>query len=114
MPEDLAISIRRSLSRYLSNEQTLRQFLRGLTPKLARVGSDERADDVAHEIYIRVAEYTNGDWTESELKELLRPLVSTYRPSGPPDVVRMHTDSSTSVTTPAVTYPAGLQIVVLT
>ncbi len=41
---------------------------------------DQATIDLTYEIVLRLAEYSNGDCTEAELKELLRPLVTTSAP----------------------------------
>lgn len=40
--------------------------------------TDAETRALAYGVQHRLAEFTNGDWTEEELKELLRPLVSRY------------------------------------
>jgi hypothetical protein len=66
-------TLRRQLRRYLSDDLTLKQFVRWLAPRMASSNPASASDELVNEIYIRVAEFTNGDWTESELKQLLRP-----------------------------------------
>jgi hypothetical protein len=106
MKKDLAIQIRRSLSRYLAGEQTLKQFLRTYLPKLSEVSAGQPEDEFVHEIYVRLAEFVNGDWTEQELKDVLRPLVSTYYVEWPNPGARVHTGTSTAPTRQATSMPA--------
>jgi len=96
MSNDLAIQIRLSLSQYLAEELTLKQFLRRYLPVLATASTDGPADELVHEIYVRIAEYTNGDWTEAELREILAPIVRTYVVAWPDQGPRVQTGTSTS------------------
>jgi hypothetical protein len=36
------------------------------------------AQELAYTLQHRIAEYSNGDWSEDELKDLLRPLASVF------------------------------------
>lgn len=66
------------LACYLAGKTSLQQFDEWFVPAAWNVtpASDPEAADLVGEIYLRVAEYTNGDWDEEELKGLLRPHVN--------------------------------------
>ncbi|MBI4507981.1 MAG: hypothetical protein HY691_20840 [Chloroflexi bacterium] len=81
MPPPLDVQIRAYVARYLSGDLTLRELQEWLAPvswNIHRAGN-QTAMDLAYDIELSLAEYTNGDWTEDELKDLLRPLVE-FRP----------------------------------
>lgn len=110
MSDALSITIRRQLRRYLSSELSLRQFMKWLAPRLVSIETKPAADDLAHEIYIRISEYTNGDWTEPELKRLLLPLVTTYVVSWPADAPAIQTGTSTAPTRAALGLPEAILV----
>lgn len=108
MSDALSITIRRQIRRYLSGELSLRQFTRWLASKMASVEGKAGAEDLAHEVYIRLAEYTNGDWTQDELKGLLRPLVTTYVVTWPAEAGSVQTGTSTSASQSALGFPVAV------
>lgn len=74
------LRIRQELSRYLAGQRSLRQFASWLAP-VALASFEGDAPDVEElvaELEVRLAEYSNGHWSEEELRNLLRPLVRTY------------------------------------
>jgi hypothetical protein len=108
MSDALSITIRRQLRRYLSGAMTLRQFTKWLAARLVVVEKQATAANLAHEIYIRISEYTNGDWTEDELKRLLAPLVTTYVISWPATGVPTQTGTSTASTRTDLGLPEAI------
>jgi len=78
MLSSLEIEIRERLGRYLSGETSLREFDTWFVPATWDVEcqTDPRAYDTTNEIYLRLAEYSNGDWSEAELRQLLRELIA--------------------------------------
>jgi hypothetical protein len=73
-----SITIRRRLRQVATGDLTIRAFTKWLA---SRMQSFERhqADRVfAHDVYLRLAEFSNGDWTEAELRSMLAVMVSTY------------------------------------
>jgi hypothetical protein len=76
----LELQLRQHLSKYLANQMTLRQFLRWFTPISldALESSRPGLQELAGEVELRLAEYMNGDWTEDDLRRLLRPITRTY------------------------------------
>ena len=105
----LEFDIRRSVAGYLSDEYSLNPFSERLGPLLwsAHKEHDVAAEDLAHEIELGLAEFSNGDWSEDELREQLRPLVTMYVTSFEVEVepvggVRISMGSSSSVFAPSV------------
>ncbi|MBI4319044.1 MAG: hypothetical protein HY675_11190 [Chloroflexi bacterium] len=80
MAEPLDTAIREHLSRYIDGKISHREFHRWLVPRVWNVHKLGNLDleNLVGEIHLRLAEFANGDWTEDELKDLLRPLVDTY------------------------------------
>ena len=72
-------TIQERLDPYLRGEIPLGDFTSWFVPAtwdIEQTG-DERLRDLSNEIYLRLAEYANGHWTEAELKNRLRPLITT-------------------------------------
>lgn len=76
MPNSLSTAIRSRLSRYLAGEMALRAFDEWFVLATLDVerSDDPAAEALTWEIFLRLAEYSNGDCTEAELKSVLRPL----------------------------------------
>jgi hypothetical protein len=66
------------LSRYLSNATSLENFRDWFDDETWGLAAEPEspARQVAGEIELRIAEFTNGHLTEDELRKLLRPLVA--------------------------------------
>ena len=75
--------IREYLACYLAGQLSLEQFDEWFVPATWDVDKtgDQATIDLTYEIILRLAEYSNGDCTEAELKRLLRPLVAAPAPS---------------------------------
>ncbi|MBI4494753.1 MAG: hypothetical protein HY690_18410 [Chloroflexi bacterium] len=72
--------IREQLARYLADETSLHDFEEWLvahTWNLHQI-ADPLVRDLVAEIELRLAEFSNGDWTDAELRDLLKPLVQKY------------------------------------
>ncbi len=84
MQASLDRAVREHLARYLRGETSLRDFDAWFVPATWEVSQerDPVAHDLTNEIYLRLAEYSNGHWTEAELKDLLRPLVKAPAVAG--------------------------------
>ena len=80
MQSSLDHDIRERLAQYLRGETRLRDFDAWFVPATWEVDQerDPVAYDLTNEIYLRLAEYSNGHWTEAELKDRLRRLVESY------------------------------------
>ncbi len=76
MSPSLASEIRDHLARYVEGELSLSALDEWFVPATWDVDrtADRVAIDLTYEIVLRLAEYSNGDCTEQELKALLRPL----------------------------------------
>lgn len=72
--------IREQLARYLAGEIPLQQLEEWLVRRswdLHRI-ANERTHELVAELELLLAEFSNGDWTEEELRRMLAPLVESY------------------------------------
>lgn len=77
----LDIQIREQLSRYLAHEISLDQFQDWFVSSTWSVHqtANEIAIELSDEIELRLAEFSNGDWTAEELRAQLKHLVESYK-----------------------------------
>ncbi len=70
------LTLQEQLRRYIADELSLDAFRDWFTPATwaSDGASDNDARELSYEIEHRLAEFTHGDWTEQELKLLLRPF----------------------------------------
>jgi hypothetical protein len=80
----LDIEVRQKLAAYLRSELAFPKFKKWFIARTWDVESQGNGNDVelAHSIHIRLIEFSNGDWTEDELKGMLRPVFEAYRSYG--------------------------------
>lgn len=80
MQHPLEFEIRDRLHAYLSGEISLHDFEDWFFPKTWDVDkSDEPALlDLVYQIKLDWAEFTNGDWSEEELRSMLRSLAERF------------------------------------
>lgn len=80
MPNTLDQEIRVQLARFLAGETDLETFEAWLTPATWEVeqSSNPAAQALSSELLLRLAEFTNGDWTEEELRGLWQPYVPSW------------------------------------
>lgn len=76
MKSSAFLTLQEQLRRYIADELTLDAFREWFTPATWEHDSTPDADarELGYEIEHRLAEFTHGDWTEQELKLLLRPF----------------------------------------
>lgn len=86
--DSLTRAIEARLQRYLAGEDSLAEFEAWLVPETWDISpqSDRSAHDLATAIVLHIAEFTNGDQGEDELREALsqlqQPIVSSLVCSG--------------------------------
>jgi hypothetical protein len=107
MVQTLDIEIREQLIEYLEGHATLAAFQEWFVPIAWKEASSRAVGptkDLISGIELRLAEFTNGHWTENELKDRLAELpytaTLTYGPDGP----QIH---ASSASTPVTTTLAG-------
>lgn len=77
MKESLDVAIRRHLARYLDAGISLEDFKARFVHLAWNIGTSQvHGIEMVHVIELRLAEHSNGDWTEEELKAQLRPLLT--------------------------------------
>ena len=83
MATSLNARIRDHLADYVAGRTSLLEFDEWFIPETWDVDkSDDRPlIDLTYEIILRLAEYSSGDCSEAELKDLLRPLVTAAVPA---------------------------------
>lgn len=74
------LEIRARLAEYLAGQISLDQFQQWFVPATWDIESagDSAASDVAHEVQLRLAEFSDDHWTEQELHRRLSPLIQSY------------------------------------
>lgn len=80
MSFSLDSAIREKLSAYLAKEISLREFEDWFFPETWEADQLDNFSlmDLVYGIKLRLAEFSNGDWTEDELRGWLRPFVERY------------------------------------
>jgi hypothetical protein len=91
MNSSLDLEIRDKLGSYLLGEISLEDFKDWFVPSSWDVDhqNNQAAINMVYEIELRLAEYSNGYWSEDELKPLLRPLVADYLKIGYDSIIVM-------------------------
>ncbi len=74
MPSTLSLEIQQTLEQYLTGNITVDDLQAHLVTMVWEVEEHEAPDvvDLFHDAELSLAEFTSGDWTEEELKGLLR------------------------------------------
>jgi len=77
MNQTTVLELQTHLSRYLSNATTLEDFRDWFDDETWGLAAepDSPARQIAGEIELRIAEFTNGHLTEEELRAMLQPLL---------------------------------------
>lgn len=77
------LEIREQLARYLAREISLQDFEDWFAPRAWNIheATSPALQELVSEIELLLAEFSNGDWTEKELRRMLSPLVATYKVS---------------------------------
>lgn len=104
--QPLDLEIRSQLAKYLAGQSSLSAFQEWFVPRAWNIEkrADPAAVELVHEIDLRLAEFSNGDWTEEELRSKLRPLAMHYtvHTSAAP-----RTESSSAIRQIQVVYPGS-------
>jgi hypothetical protein len=81
MTGGIDLEIRDRLARYLNDDISLHEFEEWFVPVAWSIEQTQNANaiELAGEVELRLAEFSNGDWTEAELRSKFEPLVSMYR-----------------------------------
>lgn len=72
------LELRYQLVEFLSGERSLRELRRWFLPRVWDLGQDGRLRaPLVRRLELRLAEYSNGHWTEDDLKHLLAREIPT-------------------------------------
>jgi len=98
----LLSELQQHLLNYLNGQTTLRQFEEWFVPATWDVQDTDNPQliETRNAIDARIAEYTNGDWSEDELRNFLRPYVETKViafPANASSTPRQHTANESYV-----------------
>lgn len=74
----MELQLRNRLAQYLNGEVTLEDFEEWFLAATWDDGQDGDLGALVSAIRHRLAEFSNGDWSEAELKDLLKPLAVRY------------------------------------
>src|SRR5436190_23072936 len=111
---ELSLQVRRQLARYIQGQLSLRQFKLWLSPISLTVFEGPSDTDVAElvaEVELRMAEHSDGHWTEPELRRLLRPTIGTYRSSFVlTESLRIVSGTATTVTDIPLNYSVSSRV----
>lgn len=111
MPYSLNFNIRERLAAYLAQECSLQEFEDWFFPETWDVdqAGDLALTNLVYGIKLRLAEFSNGDWTENELRSLLRPFIEKYDVNSLNQVrVEYGTSSTNSRVLTTITYSGRL------
>lgn len=112
--------IRQQLARYLKGEHTLNEFQDWFVPRSWNFHekANPSLQKLVSSIELAIAEFTNGDWSRQELRDVLDLLLKTYEVDYDPlnperqQSFSVRTESGSSVLESPLTYswtPADIQ-----
>jgi|SRR3990172_5128588 len=81
MERRLDLDIHDQLVSYLAGDKSLtafRDWFDSSTWDMGEIGANQDALRLAGEVELRLAEFSNGHWTEDELKSKLLPLIRSF------------------------------------
>lgn len=95
MQHSLEFEIRDRLAAYLAGETSLRDFEDWFFPKTWDVDKldDPALLDLVYQIKLDWAEFSNGDWSEKDLRSMLRSLAEKFTISASPTKLEYGTSS---------------------
>lgn len=113
MSYSLDFNIREQLARYLAKEISLREFEDWFFPETWDV--DQLGDlalmNLVYGIKLRLAEFSHGDWTENELRSLLRPFIEKFDIDNPLTQIKVqYGTSSINTRVPSTTIYSGQSV----
>src|SRR5258708_12213450 len=107
MSYSLDFNVRERLAEYLAGEISLHEFEDWFFPETWDV---DQLDNLAltnlvYGIKLRLAEYSNGDWTEKELRDRLRPFLQKHQMVSSPFQIHYEPSITTLTISPSSIYP---------
>lgn len=113
MSYSLDFNIREQLARYLAKEISLREFEDWFFPETWDVDQigDLALMNLVYGIKLRLAEFSHGDWTENELRSLLRPFIEKFDLDNSPSQIKVqYGTSSINSRVPSMTICSGQSV----
>ena len=106
MSHSLEFKIHEKLAEYLGEEITLHEFEDWFFPETRDIDQidDPTLANLVYGIKLSLAEFSNGDWTETELRSLLRPFLEKYVAVASQPVVQYGTSNVSYRMTASITY----------
>jgi hypothetical protein len=113
MSYSLDFNIREQLASYLAKEISLREFEDWFFPETWDV--DQLGDlallNLVYGIKLRLAEFSHGDWTDKELRSLLRPFIEKFDIDNPLTQIKVqYGTSSINTRVPSTTRYSGQSV----
>jgi hypothetical protein len=111
MQHSLELEIRDRLSAYLAGETSLHEFEDWFFPKTWDVDKldDPALLDLVYQIKLDWAEFSNGDWSEKDLRDMLRSLVEKFTISSSPTKL-VYGTSSKNLLYPSLSIRPGQSV----
>jgi hypothetical protein len=106
MLHSLEFKIHEKLAEYLAGEISLSEFedwFFSETWDIDQLDNPTLAN-LVYGIKLTLAEFSNGDWTETELRSMLRPFLEKYVMGVPQQLVQYGTSSISYRVTTSITY----------
>jgi len=102
----LDFNIHEKLAEYLAGEISLREFENWFFPETWDVDQIDNPAlaNLVYGIKLRIAEFSNGDWTESELHSMLRSFLEKYVITASQILVQYGTTNKNYQVTSPITY----------
>jgi hypothetical protein len=107
MAYSLDYRIRERLATYLASEISLSEFEDWFFPETWDVDQIDNLDllNLVYGIKLRLAEFSNKDWTETELRSRLRPFIERYVTNASQSQIQYGTSNVSLRVQMSVIYP---------
>lgn len=106
MSHSLEFNIHEKLAEYLAGEISLYEFEDWFFPETWDIDQMDNPTlaNLVYGIKLSLAEFSNGDWTEVELRSILRPFLEKYVMEASQPMVQYGTSNITYRITSSITY----------
>ena len=112
MVHSLDFNIREQLADYLAGKSSLREFEDWFFPETWDIDQTDNLNlaSLVYGIKLRLAEFSNGDWTETELHSILRSILEKHVLVASQSQIQYGTSSTSYRTTTSITSNSGLSV----
>ena len=106
MTHSLEFNIHEKLAEYLAGEISLHEFEDWFFPETWDIDQMDNPTlaNLVYGIRLSLAEFSNGDWTEAELRSILRPFLEKYVLVASQPLVQYGTSNISFRVTTSITY----------